>query len=102
MKTQSNEKQPKFDYLADKIYINFNEQIKEVEDSGETQTIYEYETAIVRKTCDYKDRVEAIVAVRYPTYGAELAAMRDTEKAIEHNEFVEFAKALAHESMEVK
>ena len=99
MKTQSNEKQPKFDYLADKIYINFNEQIKEIDDSGETQTIYEYETAIVKKNCDYKERVEAIVAVRYPTYGAELAALRDTDKAIEHNEFVMFAKDLANESM---
>ena len=99
MKTQSNEKQPRFDYLADSIYINFNEQIKEVEDSGETQTIYEYETAIVKKNCDYKSRVESIVAVRYPTYGAELAAMRDTDKAIEHNEFVMFAKDLAIESM---
>jgi hypothetical protein len=99
MKTQSNEKQPKFDYLADSIYINFNEQIKEVEDDGETQMIYEYETAIVKKNCDYKDRVEAIIAVRYPTYGAELAALRDTDRAIEHNEFVAFAKALANESM---
>jgi len=100
MKTQSDIQQPKFLAIGDNLHINFNETITQVEvEDGEPVTTYNYETAIVKKTCDYKGRVEAIVAVRYPTYGAELAALRDTDRAIDHNDFVAFAKVLANESM---
>ena len=103
MKTQSDIQQPKFLTIGDDLHINFNETITQIGvEDGETVTMYNYETAIVKKTCDYRQRVEAIVAVRYPTYGAELAAMRDADKATTHDEFVTFAKSLATESMEVK
>ena len=100
MKTQSDIQQPKFLAIGDDLHINFNETIVQADvEDGEPVTMYNYETAVVKKTCDYRMRVESIVAVRYPTYGAELAALRDTDKAIEHNEFVMFAKDLAIESM---
>jgi hypothetical protein len=100
MKTQSDIKQPKFLTIGNHLHINFDEQVKEVEQEGQDPvTVYEYTTAVVDKTSNYESRVEAIIATKYPTYGAELSALRDSDKVTEHNTFVEFAKQLAGESL---
>lgn len=91
-------------YLGDNLRINFDENIETKEDDqGEEITTYNYLTACVKKTASYEDMVEAIVAIKYPTYGAELAAIRkggDNEQ--ERGSWVNKAKELAVAALNFK
>jgi hypothetical protein len=97
MNTQANEKQPEFQFLGDKFRINFDEVIEtKTDEEGNETTTYNYTTACVSKSADYGAIVEAIVAINYPTYGAELSALRKGgEAALAHTEWVDKAKLVA-------
>lgn len=100
METTSNEKLQKFKNLGLTLIINFNEVIETVEDSdGEMRTQYKYTTAKVCKTSSRDERIEAIIKTKYPTYGAELAAIH--KAGPEHDAYLalrELAKTVATES----
>ena len=88
------EKLPKYQHLGMTIVINFDETAVESEEGVR----YEYTTAKV-KASSRDERIEAIIKTKYPTYGAELAAMhKGGEHELEYDLFREQAKQLADES----
>lgn len=96
METQSNNQLPEFEYLGNTLRINFDEKFVEKEDT----TFYQYKTAVVSKSAGLNERIEAIVAAEYPTYGAELAAKNGSVVEVyKHNETVAKAKWLAKKSL---
>lgn len=102
METVSREQLPKFEYRGLKLRINFNEEVvNNTPEDGEPYVSYKYLTAVMSKTAKYDERVECIIATKYPSYGAELSAVRKGgEYATAHSEFVEMVKLLASESFE--
>lgn len=100
MKTTANEPLPRFQRLGMTLVINFDETPEEVtDDNGKTYTRYHYLTAKVKKTATSDQRVEAIIATRYPTYGAELAAINNGgQETDDYRAFRAAAKQLAKES----
>lgn len=101
METVSREQLPKFQASGLNLRINFNEElVQNTPEGGEEYTSYRYMTAVVSKTASYKERVEAIIHAKYPTYGAELAAKNGTvQEVFEYNKHVALAKHLAKESL---
>ena len=96
METQSNNQLPEFEYLGNTLRINFNEKFVEKED----MTYYQYKTAVISKSASLDERIEAIIATEYPTYGAELAAKNGSAVEVyKHNETVAKAKWLARKSL---
>ena len=61
----------------------------------ETEVVgsYKYGLLILPKDSSYSDMVEAIIKTKYPTYGAEIAAINDPAKSQTHADFVAFAKS---------
>ena len=100
MEITSSEKLPKFQHFGMTLVINFNEQeVEVVNDDGETTIQYRYATAKVCKTSSSNERIEAIIKTKYPTYGAELAAMhKNGPQNDEYLAFRELAKEVAAES----
>ena len=93
------EKLPAYQVFGMTLVINFDEREVETEDGG---TQYVYTTAKMCKTSTRDQRIEAIIKTRYPTYGAEFAAMHKTGPAAdEYMAFREKAKQLATESFTV-
>lgn len=91
-------KLPKFQKLGMTLVMRFNEREIVTEDDG---VRYEYDVAKVCKTSSRVERIEAIIKTRYPTYGAELAAIH--KEGVEHDEYLTFrelAKQIASESFE--
>lgn len=85
-----------FEHLGNTLRINFDEKFVEKEDT----TYYQYKTAVVSKSASLAERIEAIVATEYPTYGAELAAKNGSVAEVyKHNETVARAKWLAKKSL---
>lgn len=100
MKTNSNEKLPEFQYLGNSLRINFNEQIKETQTDEDVFISFDYDTAVVSKSSSLDERIEVIVSVKYPTYGAELAAKNGSvEEIYNHSYHVALAKYLAKKSL---
>lgn len=94
------EKLPKFQTLGMTLIIRCNErEIVTHDDDGVEQVRYEYDVAKVCKTSSRDERIEAIIKSKYPTYGAELAAMH--KEGVEKDDYLLFreaAKQLASES----
>jgi hypothetical protein len=95
MKMLSNEKQPKFKVLGSRVFLAFNEAEKFIQDS----TVYEYDSAEWAVGANRSQVIEAIIRVKYPTLGAELAVINggDTQEMIDYQEFRLFAKETATE-----
>lgn len=95
--TESPSKLNTYHVMGRKLRINFNEQ--EVARGGidETpSTAYQYKTAEVDKLANRDQIIEAIMATRYPTFGSELAAIRNGgAESQEHEELRVLAKQLA-------
>ena len=89
------EKLPKYQHLGMTLVINFDE--RAVRDDEHDVTRYEYTTAKVSKASSRDERIEAIIKTKYPTYGAELAAVR--KDAVAFEAFVQLAKGIADESL---
>lgn len=89
------EKLPKYQHLGMTIVINFDESEVKTEDGIR----YEYTTARVSKTSSRNERIEAIIKTKYPTYGAEFAAIhKGGEHEFEYDLLRKKAKQLADES----
>lgn len=100
METTSKERLPKYQRLGMQLIVNFNEQeINSLDEDDKPVIEYRYDTAKVCRTSNRDERIEAMIATRYPTYGAELAAMHKTGvEAGEYAEFRELCKITATES----
>lgn len=96
------EKLPKFQILGMTLIMRCNErEIVTLDDDGNEQVRYEYDVAKVCKTSSRDERIEAIIKSKYPTYGAELAAMHKVgDEKDEYLAFRELAKQVATESFE--
>jgi len=98
MKTSSNTVLPEFESRGLYMFVNFNKEIiPATEEESETFT---YDTAKFNKSATRTERIEAIIATNYPTYGAELAVLNNTDEdaRIEYLAFREQAKELATRS----
>ena len=94
MKTQSNVQLDTYQVMGRKLRINFNEQIVELaDDEGEVFQAYSYDTACCDKLASRDKIIEAIMATKYPTFGSEIAAIKNEEVA--HEELRVLAKNLA-------
>ena len=102
METVIDHQLPKFERRGMMVRVNFNEQQFTQESEGqEPKTMYRYTTACFGKTAGRDKRIESIIATKYPTYGAELAALNNGgQDADEYHAFRDLAKQLATESFE--
>jgi len=92
MKVSSKEKLEDYQVIGDKLRIHWNHQEATVENiDGEQSTQWQCEEAVVKKTTSRSEIVEAIIQTEYPTYGAEIAAIRNGG-----------ADAEAHETLRIK
>lgn len=97
MKTTWTEKPPSIEKRGRRVRVNFGvEEVERTDEDGETRTEYRGYTASFDVTASRDQRVEAIIAAKYPTYGSELAALNNGggEKDA-YLAFREEAKALA-------
>lgn len=79
-----------------KIRFNFDiEPLDEENEDGVVETYYCCRTAEFDETASRDRRIEAVIATRYPTYGAELGAINDGgQEADEYYAFRQRAKNL--------
>lgn len=95
MKTYSPTQLETYQTMGRKLRVNFNEQIVEAKDADSIEQ-YKYDTAEVDKLADRATIVEAIMQTKYPTFGSELAAIRNGGSEVEEHESLRIkAKSLA-------
>ena len=91
MKVFSNNKLPTYQVIGRKLRIHWDEQ-EVVTDEG---TSWSYEEALVPVTADRSTIIEAVIATKYPTPGAEFAALQNgPETVAEHQAMRDLAKSL--------
>ena len=96
MKSYSDLKQPDIEVSGKETRIRFNHtEITKEDMDGESKTQWECDEIKLGLNPKRDEIIEAVVRLKYPTYGAELAAMRDPERAQEHEDTVNFAKSIA-------
>lgn len=95
MKTHSPFQLDTYQVMGRKLHINFNEQF--VEGSEDMEDQYVYDTAVIPDKLAKRDSIiEAIMATKYPTFGSELAAIRNGGIEAEEHEALRLkAKGLA-------
>jgi len=95
MKTHSPLKLNTYQIMGRKLRINFNEQFMEAVDE-EKDSQYVYDTAEVDKLAKRDSVIESIMQTRYPTFGSELAAIRNGgTEAEDHESLRQLAKQLS-------
>jgi len=97
MRVTSKEKLEDYQVIGDKLRIHWDHQEVTVEDiDGEQSTQWQCEEAVVKKTTGRSEVVEAVIRTKYPTYGAEIAAIRNGGVDAEEHETLRLkAKELA-------
>ena len=97
MKVMSNEKPDQFFISGTIFYIRFDmEEVERTDIDGDSENMWQYEEVQVPRYADRRTIIEGIIATRYPTYGAEMAAYHNGQESYEA--FLQFrveAKALA-------
>lgn len=97
MKVMSNEKPEQFFLSGSIFYIRFDmEEVERTDMEGEVEKVWQYEEVQVPRYADRRTIIEAVIATRYPTYGAEMAAYHNGQESYES--FLAFrieAKSLA-------
>lgn len=96
MRVESKDKLPTYQVIGGKLRIHWDERevVKETEDG--TERGWSYEEAVVPKTASRAQIIEAVMATKYPTPGAEFAALSNSPESIaEHQAMREKAKELA-------
>ena len=96
MRVESTGKLPQYQVIGKKLRIHWDEQETSRDMDGEIQKGWSYEEACVPVNASRSAIIEAIMATKYPTPGAEFAALQNgPEKAAEHQAMRELAKSLA-------
>ena len=95
MKTHSPFQLDTYQVMGRKLHINFNEQFVEGTEDMEDQ--YVYDTAVIPDKLAKRDSIiEAVMATKYPTFGSEIAAIRNGGIEAEEHEALRLkAKELA-------
>jgi len=97
MRVSSKDKLDDFQVIGDKLRIHWDHEQVTVETvEGQTETQWQCEEAVAKKTASRDDIIEAIIGTKYPTYGAEIAAIRNGSPDVdEHAALRDKAKVLA-------
>lgn len=97
MRVSSKNKLEDYQVLGNKLRIHWDHAEVTVEDmEGEAVTQWQCEEAVVKKTASRDNIIEAVIATQYPTYGAEIAAIRNGGADLDvHTALRETAKLLA-------
>mgnify|MGYP001774133333 CR=1 FL=1 len=100
METVIDQQLPTFEKRGLTLRVNFNEEEFIQESEGqEPKTMWRYTTAAFPVTASRPERIEAIIATRYPSYGSELAAINNGGAETDaYHAFRELAKQLANDS----
>jgi len=94
MRVESTGKLPQYQVIGKKLRIHWDEQETSRDMDGEIQKGWSYEEACVPVNASRSAIIEAIMATKYPTPGAEFAALQNGQAA-EHQAMRELAKSLA-------
>lgn len=96
MRVESSDKLPAYQVIGNKLRIHWDEQETSRDMDGEVQEGWSYQEACVPVTASRSTIIEAIMATKYPTLGAEFAAFQNgTESVAEHQAMRDLAKSLA-------
>jgi len=97
MRVSSKEKLEDYQVIGNKLRIHWDHEEVTVETvEGQTETQWQCEEAVVKKTASRDEVIEAVMATKYPTYGAEIAAIRNgSPDADNHAALRDQAKVLA-------
>lgn len=96
MKVSSKEKLPTYQVIGKKLRIHWDaKEVTKETDEG-TEVFWEQQEALVPVTASRSTIIEAIMATKYPTPGAEFAALQNgPESVAEHQAMRDLAKSLA-------
>lgn len=96
----SKEQLPTYQKFGTKIRVNFDEQkLTETDEDGTETAFFKYRFVDFQLTASRDQRIEAIIANKYPTYGSEIAAINNG--GTEYDNYLEhrtLAKQLANGS----
>lgn len=98
MKTQSNERPDEFVWMKDWVGVSWDisEEVVPEADGLPEKVQYRYYFAKVKLSCSRDDFVEALIKAKYPTYGAEIAAiLNGGDEAHQHQLFRDVVKEIA-------
>ena len=96
MRVESTGKLPQYQVIGKKLRIHWDEQEVTRETDEGVETLFSYEEACVPVQASRSTVIEAIMATKYPTPGAEFAALQNgPETVAEHQAMRELAKELA-------
>jgi len=97
MRVTSDQKLEDYQVIGDKLRLHWGHEQVTVEGiEGEQTTQWQCEEAVVKKTASRDKIIETIIATQYPTYGSEIAAIRNGgEDAEAHESLRKKAKELA-------
>jgi len=94
MRVNSNDKLPEYQVIGPTLRIHWN--YEEVPETEDTPAGWSCDEAVVPKTASRSQIIEAIIATKYPTTGAELAAINNGDEDYEiYQAFRTVAKSLA-------
>ena len=94
MEARSCSKINKFTTYGDTVLIHYDE-VEIIDEFG--SVCYQYQVVKLNMLDDRDTRIESIIATKYPTYGAEIAAIHKQDP--EYLEFRLLAKEMADESI---
>lgn len=95
MKVFSGNKLPTYQVIGAKLRIHWDEQEVTKETDEGAETLFSYEEACVPVQASRSTVIEAIMATKYPTPGAEFAALQNGPEAVaEHQAMRVLAKSL--------
>ena len=98
MRVSSNDKLDDYQVIGNKLRIHWDHEEVTVQgvDEEEPTTQWQCEEAVVKKTASRDEIIEAIIQTKYPTYGAEIAAIQNGSPDLEeHASLRAKAKTLA-------
>jgi len=97
MRVSSKDKLEDYQVIGNKLRLHWDHSevtVENIEEQAETQ--WQCEEAVVKKTASRDEVIEAVMATKYPTYGAEIAAIRNGSPDVdEHAALRDKAKVLA-------
>lgn len=97
MRVTSKDKLDDYQVIGRKLRVHWDHEEVSFENAdGEKESQWQCEEAVVKKTASRDELIEAVMATKYPTYGAEIAAIRNGgAEADEHAALRDKAKVLA-------
>ena len=99
MRVSSNEKLEDYQVIGDKLRIHWDHKevtVPAMDDESEPTTQWQCKEAVASKNASRDEVIEAIIKTEYPTYGSEIAAIRNGSPDSDNHEALRLkAKELA-------